>query len=114
MNNLSEGKHINESQITFIKTFLKLKYDWYYHVKEIKFFGFTIRKEGFRSNFGSFQSKEYFNSGNTYVENNTIYYKPLVEIYTSDGKVHTKYFEDEHYLQLFISKIKANIKTIKL
>lgn len=99
---------INIAQICSITSFVNCINRQYEYRKEKKFLGFVLQKEGYyeRLTFASpiLKSKEEIEESGKYIcKDNVVYYKPHIEIRTSDGCVHEKYFETERMLYEFVN-----------
>ena len=103
MKNFSQ---LNAEQICYIKSYIKEEYFRIEFLKEKKFFGITLRKQGFYHSFSlggrEVIAKEEIEKDNRlYYEGENVYYKPHVEIGMSSGQVYTKFFNDKEKLLRF-------------
>ncbi len=106
-------KFINPNQICSIKSCLKDKTARYVY-KEEKVRGFWFMKKIYPAGFyktilcdsyGIISKEEILKNKNLIIENNTVYYKPYLEITMSNGKNYSVFFENEKELNTFALRL---------
>ena len=104
-------KYINKEQICSVKVQLELLHHDYEWHNEKRFLGFVIKKEGFRHYFdgyisaynGVFDENRILEmSKNVIILHHKVFYKPHLDIKTSDKETHTIFFEKASFLHNFI------------
>jgi len=99
--------NINANQICSVKSYIEVVDSSYIFKKGIKFLGITILKEGFYYRYGHMdyqhESNEDIESDGTRICTDTeVLYAPHLDIKTSDGVMHTKYFKNKEMLFAFM------------
>lgn len=100
-------KAINPEQICYIKTFVRVKTDWYKIVPERETWWGKVKPEYVKATsslMNDYDSVEEFldEKTNYYVEHGIIYYKPHIEMYFSNKSTVTKFFETRNDMIDFI------------
>lgn len=107
---------INRNNITHIKTYIKCKNPFYYYLNEKKCLGFVTRLAGFRNMFSIYDSticSEEEILKNNFIKNNTVYYKPHIDLYCDKTRIETIYFETESMLEDYVKKEFSGIKWLE-
>ena len=94
---------INTNQICKIAIFRKLQNERYYFKPFKKRFLFKNQKEGFYGWIDdNFKTEESIYKNNCYIEGETVFFNPHIDVYLSNGKEFTKFFKSNKDLDLFL------------
>ena len=109
-------KKINLDQVCSVKICIKSVNTSYEYAKPRTFLFYFKRGEGFYySSFGApkFMTKEEVEAENKnfYCEGQYVFYKPHIELRTSDQHYHTRFFETEQDLRNFINSPEFRVVT---
>ena len=102
---MKDFNQLNQDQICSVKSCLKYYHKWLQYRSAKTFLFFWKQKEGFYYTYTisspvcytteEIESGNFFGNRNLYVEGDTVYYYPHIEITMSNGKVYEKYFKTE-------------------